>query len=206
MKFLQSIVTLLYAFSCHVGTFPVLSALINPIERRQKKVMHRAIWLDITFYLIIGISGYLTQPSETPDLIIERNKIDITEIPMTIGQIFFIFTLLTKISANYNALRSCILYLLGYDSSKDFPQKINIAITILVLLITTFIAVLLQSISYYLSLLGSFCTVLISYFIPGLIYIKGNDYPKSHYKNIITIIFICFIVILGFTSGFFTIR
>ena len=205
MKLLQSIVTVFYAFSCHVGAFPVLETLHNPTEKRTKKVLRRAISIDIISYLIIGASGYLTQPLETPDLIIERNKIFNNDWLMTIGEISFILTLLAKISANYNALRSCILIFLHYDTS-SFPNKVNVIITVITLLSTTFIAVIFQSISDYISLIGSFCTVLISFFIPGLVYIKGNDYPIKHYKNIGTIIFISFVLILGLVSGFFTIK
>jgi len=205
MKLLQSIVTVFYAFSCHVGAFPVLLTLHNPIERRQKKVIRRAIYIDIISYLIIGASGYLTQPLNTPDLIIERDKLFNSDWIMTIGEICFILTLLAKISANYNALRSCILVLLGYDSY-NFSKITNVIITVVTLIITTLISAIFQSISDYISLIGSFCTVLISFFIPGLVYIKGNDYSIKHYKNILTIIFISIILILGLTSGFFTIK
>ena len=205
MKLLQSIVTVFYAFSCHVGAFPVLQTLHNPIERRQKKVIRRAIYIDIISYLIIGASGYLTQPLNTPDLIIERDKLFNSDWIMTIGEICFIVTLLAKISANYNALRSCILVLLGYDSY-NFSKITNVIITVVTLIITTLISAIFQSISDYISLIGSFCTVLISFFIPGLVYIKGNDYSIKHYKNILTIIFISIILILGLASGFFTIK
>ena len=205
MKFIQSVCTIIYAFSCHVGTFPVLKSLTDPTERRQKKVINRAILLDIICYLIVGFSGYFTQPLNTPDLIIERNKIFNNDFLMTIGQIFFIFTLIAKTCANYNALRACILFLLGFNLEK-FSNKINLLLTVLVLLCTTNITVMFQSISDYLSLLGSFCSVLIVFFIPGLIYIQSNDYSKFHYKNILTLIFISLIVILGFTSGLFTIN
>ena len=205
MKLLQSIITVFYAFSCHVGAFPVLQTLHNPTEKRQKKVIRRAIYIDIISYLIIGASGYLTQPLNTPDLIIERKKLFNSDWFMTIGEICFIITLLAKISANYNALRSCILVLLGYETN-NFSKITNIIITIITLLITTFIATIFQSISDYISLIGSFCTVLISFFIPGLVYIKGNDYPFEHYKNILTMVFIIFILILGLVSGIFTIK
>ena len=204
-KLLQSIVTVFYAFSCHVGAFPVLQTLNNPTEIRTKKVLKKAICIDIICYLIIGASGYLTQPLNTPDLIIERNKIFENDWLMLIGEICFIITLLAKISANYNALRSCILILFNFDTS-NFPNCLNLIITTIILLQTTFIAINFQSISDYISLIGSFCTVLISFFIPGIIYIKGNDYPLIHYKNIITIIIISLILILGLTSGFITIK
>ena len=205
MKLLQSIVTVFYAFSCHVGAFPVLQTLYNPTEKRSKKVLRRAISIDIICYLIVGAAGYLTQPLNSPDLIIERNKIFDNDWLMTIGEISFIITLLAKISANYNALRSCILVLFHYDT-ENFSQIVNFIITIIVLMGTTFIAVIFQSISDYISLIGSFCTVLISFFIPGIVYINGNDYSIKNYKNIIVIIFISFILLLGLTSGFFTIK
>ena len=205
MKLLQSINTVFYAFSCHVGVFPVLQTLHNPTEKRTKKVIHRAIYIDIISYLIIGATGYLTQPINTPDLIIERNKLFDNDWLMVIGQICFIMTLLAKISANYNALRSCILVLLNFNPN-NFPNVVNIIITSTVLSFTTFIAVIFQSISNYISLIGSFCTVLISFFIPGLVYIKGNNYPLKHYKNIKIIIFITLILSLGLISGFFTIK
>ena len=205
MKLLQSIVTVFYAFSCHVGAFPVLQTLHNPTERRSKKVLRRAISIDIICYLIVAAAGYLTQPLNSPDLIIERNKIFDNDWLMTIGEISFIITLLAKISANYNALRSCILVLFHYDT-ENFSQIVNFIITIMVLMGTTFIAVIFQSISDYISLIGSFCTVLISFFIPGIVYINGNDYSIKNYKNIIAIIFISFILLLGLTSGFFTIK
>ena len=205
MKLLKSIVTVFYAFSCHVGAFPVLETLHNPTEKRAKKVLHRGIYIDIISYLIIGGTGYLTQPKETPDLIIERKKLFNNDLLMTIGEISFIITLLAKISANYNALRSCILVLLHYDTT-NFPKYVNLIITIVVLLCTTFIAVIFQSISDYISLIGSFCTVLISFFIPGLVYIKGNNHSLKNYKNIITIIFISIILALGLASGYFTIE
>ena len=205
MKLLQSIITVFYAFSCHTGAFPVLSTLYNPTEKRQKKVIRRAIYIDIISYLIIGASGYLTQPINTPDLIIERNKLFNSDWIMTIGEICFILTLLAKISANYNALRSCLLVLFGYNPA-NFSKKTNILVTAVTLVITTLIASVFQSISDYISLIGSFCTVLISFFIPGLVYIKGNDYSIKNYKNILTIIFISIILILGLTSGAFTIK
>ena len=205
MKLLQSIVTVFYAFSCHVGAFPVLETLHNPTEKRAKKVLRRAMSIDTISYLIIGAAGYFTQPIDTPDLIIERKKLFDNDWFMTIGEISFIFTLLAKISANYNALRSCILVLLKYDTI-NYSNKVNIIITIIVLMSTTFIASIFQSISDYISLIGSFCTVIISFIIPGLVYIKGNDYRIKHWKNIAAIIFIIIIFILGLNSGFFTIK
>ena len=100
MQFLQSISTIIYAFACHVGVFPVLNILCNPTRKRVQKVFRRATLLDIVCYLIIGFSGYLSQPQNTPDLIVERDKIFNKDYLMTLGQMLFIFTLIAKICAN----------------------------------------------------------------------------------------------------------
>ena len=105
----------------------------------------------------------------------------------------------------YNAQRSSILILIGYKSN-DYPNYINYIITSTILIITTIVAVSFQSISDYISLIGSFCTVIICFFVPGMIYAKGNDYPVTHCKNITTIIFISFILLIGIVSGIFTIK
>ena len=205
MKFLQSIVTLFYAYSCHVGAFPVFASLHRPTKKRVAKLFNRAIIIDIVSYLITGAAGYLSQPLNAPDLVIERDKIFESDWLMTFGNICFTFTLMAKVSVNYNALRSSILILLNYTTN-EYPNSVNYIITSTVLIITTFVAVSFQSISDYISLIGSFCTVILSFFVPGIIYVKGNDYPVTHYKNILTIIFISIILLLGMTSGFFTIK
>ena len=205
MELLKSFVTLFYAYACHVGAFPVFESLHKPSKKRINKLINRAIIIDIVCYLIIGGAGYLTQPTNTPALIIERDKIFSSDWLMTLGNFFFIFTLIAKICVNYNALRSSILILLKYNTS-DFPNYINYIITGFALAITAIVAVSFQSISDYISLIGSFCTVIVCFFVPGMIYVKENDYPVTHYKNIITIIFISVILLLGITSGVFTIR
>lgn len=205
MEFLKSVATLIYAYAKHVGVFPVLESFHNPTKKRVKQLFARATCLDMICYLIIGISGYLTQPENTPDIIIERTKIFKSDYLMTLGQFLFIITLHAKICANYNGLRTCVLNLMGYDFF-NYPDKINYFITIVSLTSTTFIAVIFQSISDYISLLGSFCSVLTAVVMPGLIYIKSSDRPLYHWKNIFAIHFVVYLSIFGLMSSFFTIR
>jgi amino acid permease len=160
LQFLQSISTIIYAFACHVGVFPVLNSLHNPTRKRVQKVFRRATLLDIVCYLIIGFSGYLSQPENTPDLIVERDKIFNNDFLMTIGQMLFVFCLIAKICANYNGLRTTLLILMNYDPI-EYPNDVNFVMTVISLGITTFIAVIFQKISDYISLIGSFCSVFI---------------------------------------------
>jgi len=188
MQFLQSISTIIYAFSCHVGVFPVLNSLRNPTRKRVQKVFGMATFLDIFCYLIIGFSGYLSQPKNTPDLIVERDKIFNNDFLMTIGQMLFIFCLIAKICANYNGLRTTLLILLNYDPI-DYPDQVNLFMTVLSLGISTFICVIFQKISDYISLIGSFCSVFVAVVMPGMIYIKDSKqiYPPAS----LNIFFVC---------------
>ena len=206
MNILKSISTLFYAFSCHVGAFPVIESLKNPTKKRVNKVFKRAICLDIICYILIGLTGYLCQPVNTPDLIIERSNLKKFkhDFIMLFGQICFILTLFAKICANWNALRVSLLSILGKDSKK-YTNCLNAILTISFLIISTLIAVLFQSVSDYISLIGSFCSVIICFIIPGLIYIKGNQYSLRNYKNILTIFLIIFMACFGTVSGIFTI-
>ena len=201
--FFKSIATLFYAYSCQIGAFPVMSTLKNNTKRRINKVFRRAIIIDMVCYFFIGITGYLTQPIETPDLIIERKCIFTHDLYMTIGQGLFILTLITKIPANYNAQRVSLLSLMGYDP-RDFPNWLNFVITATCLALSTLVCVAYQEITDYISLIGSFCSVIISFLIPGLVYAKGNGEGKS-LKNI-SILGVCiFLSCIGFCSGILTI-
>ena len=206
LQFFQSISTLIYAFECHVGLFPVLSSLQKPTRVRIQKVLRNAILIDVVSCMIIALSGYLSQPFNTPELILERHTIFKHDFLMTTGLILFICTLVTKIGANYNGFRMTILNLFKYDIN-NYPNYINFIITFITLFITTFItAYFKKNISDYISLAGTFCSIIVVILMPGMIYIKGNDYPIYHYKNVFTVIFMIIISSIGLCAIFCTIK
>ena len=124
---------------------------------------------------------------------------------MTIGQMLFIFTLIAKICANYNGLRTTLLIMIGYDPI-EYPNNVNLIMTIISLGITTFIAAIFQKISDYISLIGSFCSVFVAIVMPGMIYIKDNDKKITSIKNILALLFILILSIFGLFTCFCTIR
>ena len=202
LEFFQSITTIIYAFECHSGLFSVLSNLQKPSRIRVQKVFKNAILIDVISCMIIALSGYLSQPFNTPELIIERHTIYKHDILMITGLILFVFTLITKVGANYNGFRITILNLFKYDTV-NYPNFFNVLFTFTTLTITTFISAYVKNnISHYVSIVGTFCSIVVVIIIPGMIYIKGNDYPVYHYKNILTIIFIFTIASIGMISIF----
>lgn len=109
LKFFTSTATVFFAYTCHVGAFPVYKTLKNNVTRRINKVFRRSISLDAIIYLAVSICGYLTVPIGTPDMIIYREgKLD-SDIPMIIGRLLMALNLVFSTPANYNAFRLSVL-------------------------------------------------------------------------------------------------
>ena len=115
----------------------------------------------------------------------------------------FIFTLIAKICANYNGLRTTLLIIMDYDPI-EYPNNVNFMITVISLGITTFIAVIFQKISDYISLIGSFCSVFIAVVMPGMI--KDNDKKITSLNNILAIIFVVIVAGFGLLTSYSTIN
>jgi len=109
LLFFKGTATIFYSFNCHVAAFPILKNLKNGVNRRIQKVFRRSIFLDGLIYLIIGICGYLSCPINTPDLIIEREKLGDTDYLMTVGRCFFLCTLLMKLPVSFISFRITLL-------------------------------------------------------------------------------------------------
>ena len=203
LKFITSISTIIYAYECHAGIFPVMSSLSNPTEERVNSVFKRATVINAISYVIITLAGYLSQPSHTPDLILEREKISDSDYLMTLGLILFSLTIMTKIGALFNCLRCLILNVLKYDLD-NYPTSVNVILIIVVFSITTFIAATFQNISDYISLIGSFYGLFIAVVMPGIIYMKFDDRPL--YKKYYAFIFILIFCSIGALTVYFTLK
>lgn len=119
LYFFKGSATIFYSFTCHIAAFPILKGLKDNVNRRIQKVFSRSLILDAIIYLLIGICGYLTSPVDTPDLIIERKKLEgSSDNLMLIGRILFLFTLLMKIPASYISFRITFLQLIDYPEEE----------------------------------------------------------------------------------------
>lgn len=117
--FFRGAATVFFAFTCHVGAFPVYKTLKRNVSMRINKVFMRSILLDTVVYFVVGICGYLTQPYKTKDLIIYRDSIPgSNDIPMIIARLLIAFNLILSTPANYNAFRLSVLSLVYDDTSK----------------------------------------------------------------------------------------
>lgn len=109
LYFFRGTASIFFAYTCHAGAFPVYKSLKNNITRRVNKVFMRSILLDIVLYVIVGLCGYLTEPINTHDLIIYRNKLLNNDIAMDLARLGIAFNLILSSPANYNGFRLSIM-------------------------------------------------------------------------------------------------
>ena len=201
LNIFQCFATVFFCFTCHIGAFPVYNSLKNNTTKRIHKVFRRSLGLDFIIYFLVSVCGYLTAPLTQPSLIIyrENNGVIENDIFMTIAKLGITVCLSMAIPPNYNSFRISFLEL--FLGSNEITDKSNYLLTIPTILITTFIAAVYNDILKFISLLGGFCGVIIAFLMPGLIYIKNNDYNLTNVRNIFSLLFICSLCTIGFIAG-----
>ena len=205
LNIIRPFVTLFFDYTSQNAVFPIIEAVKERTKKKIDKIFYISSIIDCIIYILIGILGYLTQPINTPDLIIERKSIFKKDYFMIIGRMLLTLTLIGKIAPNFNAMRSTLLSSFGYDTN-NYSNFLNCIITIPSVLVSTLITVLYQKVGDYVDFLGSFSSIFFCFIIPGFMYIKLNDYHKYHWKNVCTVIYIVVFTILCCISGGYTVR
>lgn len=121
--FYKAIGTIIFTMNCHIGIFPVYDKLSNNTDIRTQKVINRSILLDNTFFIIVGLCGYLTQPYNTVNIIMNRPSLkDDKDVLMIICKLLFVLFLFAKVPVVYNSLRIGIFnFFLKTNEIKNIP-------------------------------------------------------------------------------------
>ena len=199
LKIFSCLATIFFSYTCHIGAFPVYKSLKNNISRRINKVFRRSILLDTFIYVSVGVAGFFTAPVDTPQLIIYRKSINKNDIYMSVARIGIALSLIMNTPPNYNSFR--ISFFEVFFKTNEIDNKKIFFVTIVTLVVCTSIAIVYKDILTYNSLLGGFCSVVIAFLIPGLIYVKTNKYKLTHYKNILSLMLIITLCTIGWTAG-----
>ena len=100
----------LYAFTCHTNVAQIYDELNNRNLRRMGKVASRAMTAVLLPYIMLGMFGYLSVPSDTPQLIIMRRSPHAVtnDWLMVIARILMTITLIIAVPINVPPCRACI--------------------------------------------------------------------------------------------------
>lgn len=201
LLFFQAIACVFFANGNAVCALPIFKDIKDPTPKRIQKVSFRAQCLIGSIYFIVGIFGYLSFPENTPKLFIFRESIFEFDIIMIIGKILLSLSLIVNAGAGFNIIRISGIKLLFRKSSSEITTTINFVFTLITLLFIAMIVTVYDKIINLLSIIGGFIIIILNYFAVGIMYVKGNDLPRYHVKNILTVLISTILLILGWTGG-----
>ena len=205
MNIFQCMATIFFCYTCHIGAFPIYKSLKNPSVKKINIVFIGSLLLDFIIYFLVSVCGFLTAPVKQPSLIIyrENNNVIGNDIFMTVAKLSICVCLSMAIPPNYNSFR--ISFMTLFFGTSEISDKTNYILTISVIGISTFIGAVYNDILKFISLLGGFIGVVIAFLMPGLLYIKNNQYDLTNFRNICSLLFICSLCTIGFIAGIETI-
>ena len=199
VPFFGGISTVFYIYSCHAGAFPVYKTLRNNTTRRIKKVFRRSIILDVCVYFTIAAASFITSPINPPELILYRPNVSgfSPDYFILIAKIGIICNLFFSTPANYAGFRLSFFELIWGNA--NLTNMKNFFVTLIILFVVVLIGALYDKILEYIELFGGFCSVIYTILIPGLIYVKNDNVPKSKLIKYVTVFTITILVIIGYS-------
>ena len=124
LYFFRTFANIFFAYNYHAGILPITSTLKKNNIKTKSKIINLSIIWYTSMYLLIGIIGFFTYPINTPDLIVQREKIFSSDLLINIGKAFIIFALILKIPVNFKPLK-IHLYTILYNNKKVSYENLN---------------------------------------------------------------------------------
>lgn len=155
---------------------PIYSEIYKPNYRRVKKVIDRAISIDLTFYAIISIAGYASCFDRTNAIVLERDRINgdtRTDYAILIAIIAIIVCVVVAYPVSYNPTRTQIASLVF--GRETFSQKENWLMTLCFVYGTMTVAILFPTVDKVIGIMGGLLAPTIAYLIPMYSYVKLSD-------------------------------
>jgi amino acid permease len=110
----QAFCVFLYSFCCHFNLFPVAETLSNPSPNRIFALAALTVGLQSVLYIAIALAGYFTwfqallRSSDSGNVL---NCYAVSDIPVAVGRILMVFTLLISTTLNFHPVRENALRL-----------------------------------------------------------------------------------------------
>lgn len=110
----------LFAFACHLNVIPVANILEQPTRGRIFKVSSLATLVQCAFYLLIGITGYLSFLSKTPQDILKGYPVG--SVSIAVSRAFLTCSMLIAVPVNLiPTIRSGVQFLEFFRRARDQP-------------------------------------------------------------------------------------
>mmetsp|Transcript_7461 Transcript_7461/g.19957 ORF Transcript_7461/g.19957 Transcript_7461/m.19957 type:complete len:482 (+) Transcript_7461:73-1518(+) len=102
----------IFAFNCHINVVPVAGQMVRPTKTRITKVSAQVNLLQLCFYMLIGVTGYMSFLEDTPQDILKGYKS--TDPWCAGGRVLLSCTMLVAVVLNLNPTVRSGLQILDY--------------------------------------------------------------------------------------------
>lgn len=176
---------------------PIYSELVEPNHRRIKKVINRAILIDLTFYLTIALAGYFSQFDNTEPIVLERKRLPGKgkDYAILIAIMAVVFSILVAFPVCYNPTRQQLARLLLHTD--EYSQRQNLIMTVSFVYSTMVAAILFPKVDKVIGITGGLLAPILDYVIPCYCYVKLSPNKWTHWKNLSAIIFFTLMTLIG---------
>ena len=180
---------------------PIYAELIDPVYRRATKVINRSILIDLSFYLVIAVAGYLSAFDKTEKIVVERKSLNgKPDIPCLISIIGVMLSILVAFPCSYNPTRFQIFELFLCKENGEFSDRENYIVTFVFILLTWVLSVVYPQIDKVFSILGGLCATTLDFAIPTYCFVKLSKEKWSSCKNLSSIIAFGLLSLVGYVN------
>jgi amino acid permease len=198
-SYLDSFSIFLYIYASHNGIFMIMSELNEPTKRRTFKVLNMTIVFQFIMFSMLAYSGFFSLLEITPDIFISRKDLDGgKDVFILIAKVIYILSLNCCCPIVYNIFRNTSKNI--FNKGKDFTFKNDVFLVIIIFCFTNMLTFFIKNVVQIISILAGICGVILCFIVPVLCYINSNGLPKTHFKNVTSLVILLVIIILGFTS------
>ncbi|KAF4743792.1 hypothetical protein FOZ63_028157 [Perkinsus olseni] len=204
---LKCLTITLFAYICHTNVVPVANELVDPTPKRCFQVSFRVATLQLGFYVLIGVSGYLSFLGTTHQNYITNYSHD--DVLINLCRLALALSLMCSIPINTNPTARAAVHFIS--SMKEMTSRrhpllgrrdrlpsalrsesrgekvLRISISLALLVVTLTIAILVPGIADVVSLLGGSLGTLLLVTCPCIIFAKVMKEEASRLSGKIVI-------------------
>eukprot|EP00475_Leptophrys_vorax_P022189 TRINITY_DN301_c0_g1_i1.p1 TRINITY_DN301_c0_g1~~TRINITY_DN301_c0_g1_i1.p1 ORF type:complete len:546 (-),score=117.74 TRINITY_DN301_c0_g1_i1:1392-3029(-) len=175
----MSLPVVMFAFTCQVNVFSIYTELHRPCIRRMDRVVSRAVYVIFMLYGSIGFFGFLEHGERTSQDILHNYRI--VDPIMAAAQLCVGFTLIVAYPLNLLPCRNTMEMMLFAEKQPSKTRKF--VLTCFIICMSTILAIIVPGINAVFVIMGSVCSSIICYILPGVFYLKAmHGSPFSREK------------------------
>jgi len=179
VNFCEAFSLCVFAFNCHLNVIPVASTMVSPSRARIEKVSFRVNVLQLLFYTLIGVAGYLSFLGDTQsDILLDYSADDLA---VAGGRIALTGTMLVAIPLNLHPTIKSALQIGDYCRGEAAPETRAVAprsiLTVVCILCQAGLAIKVPQVGDVLSILGATVATAMMMAIPA--YAMAKLTPRS---------------------------